>query len=195
MKTKKNSYFCYYFFITIIKWAGFIFFGGRIINKEKIPCNEKVILAGNHVNNYDPYLICSSTKRPVHFIAKKELFSNPISKWFFTKMHLIPVDRSKKNPEAKKISLELLKEDKVIAIFPEGTWHKEKDLLPFKPGAVDYAKCSGSKIIPFAIIGNYHFRSNPKIVWGDPIDIGDMDIIAGTKYIEDVIRKLIKDNK
>lgn len=192
---KKNSYFGYHFFLTIIIPLGYLIFGGKIIGKENILKEDGFVFAGNHVGNYDPYLLCNATKRPLHFIAKKELFSNFITKWFFKTMHLIPVDRSKKNPKAKQYAIDLLKENKIVCIFPEGTYHKEDILLPFKPGAVDFAKKSQKQIVPFAIIGTYKFRSNPKLIIGKPIDVTNLDIMKANKYLEDIIRKMILDNQ
>lgn len=191
---KRNSYFGYHFFLSLIIPLGYLIFGGKIIGKENIPKEEGFIFAGNHVGNYDAYLLCNATKRPLHFIAKKELFSNFITKWFFNTMHLIPVDRSKKNPEAKKIAIDLLNDDKIVCIFPEGTYHKKDILLPFKPGAVDFAIKTKKKIIPFAIIGNYKFRSKPKLIIGKPIDVSNMEIIKANKYLENVVKKMIINN-
>lgn len=155
-----------------------------------------MILAGNHTDNFDPYLVFSGTKRPVHFIAKKELFSNKIASWFFHVMGLIPVDRKKENPEAKAQTIELLNSDKIVAIFPEGTFRNKKDLLlPFKKGAVEFAKKANSLIVPFAIVGQYKFRSNPQIIYGQPIDVKNMNLEEANKFLEQKVRELIIENK
>lgn len=192
MKKKNDNYFFYHFFANILKIAGIIVFGGKIIGKENIPKKDGCILAGNHLSNFDAYLFFLATNRPVHFIAKKELFEGHLG-WFFRLMHLIPVDRTKPNPKAKEIVLDLLKKKQIIAIFPEGTYHKKDLLLPFKPGAISYAEHSGAPIIPFAIISTFKFRCQPKIIFGKPIDVqkikGDK-----VKYLENVVRNLIIEN-
>lgn len=189
---KNNNYFFYHFFAFFIKIAGIIVFGGKVIGKENIPKKGGCILAGNHLSNFDAYLFFLASHRPVHFIAKKELFEGKLG-WFFRLMHLIPVDRQKHNPEAKKITLDLLEEGKVIGIFPEGTYHKKDLLLPFKPGAISYAEHSGAPIIPFAIVSTFRFRCHPKIIFGKPIDVSK---IKGdkVKYLEDTIRNMLIDN-
>lgn len=189
---KKDSYLGYHFFSTVIKWAGKIVFGGKVLGKENIPKDGSCILAGNHLSDFDAYLFFLSTKRPVHFIAKKELLDGKFG-WFFKIMHLIPVDRKKHNPEAKKYVLDLLAQNKVIGIFPEGTYHKKDLLLPFKPGVISFAEKSGAPIIPFAIISTFKFRCKPKIIFGKPIDISK---INGDKvaYLEEVVRNLIIEN-
>lgn len=195
IKKKKNSYFGYHFFVSIVVPLGYLIFGGKVINKNKMLKDEGFVFAGNHVGYYDAYLLCSATRRPLHFIAKKELFSNPITKWFFHTMHLIPVDRKKKNPEARSKALKILHDNKILCIFPEGTFHKEDILLPFKPGAVDFAIKSKTKIIPFAIIGNYKFRSNPKLIIGDAIDVSDMGVEEANKLLKNIIYNMIIENQ
>ena len=191
-----NNYVGYHIFYSIIKLAGNIWYGGKVIGKENIPKTSSCILAGNHTCNFDPYLLFKGTNRPIHFIAKKELFKGPFG-WFFKTMHLIPVDREKKNPEAKEFTLELLKNNKIIGIFPEGTFHdkgsktKSELLLPFKPGAISFAEKSGAPIIPFAIIGKFKFRSKPTIIFGEPIFVDKIKEEDKVKYLENLIKEMI----
>ena len=125
--SKHKNYIGYHIVSKIIKLAGDIWFGAKVEGKENIPKTSKCIFAGNHLSDFDAYMLFSSTNRPIHFLGKKELFDSHFG-WFFKMMHLIPIDRSKKNPESKEEVIELLNEEKVIGIFPEGTYHK-KDLL------------------------------------------------------------------
>ncbi len=172
--------------------AGIIVFGGKVIGKENIPQEGGCILAGNHLSDYDSYLLYLATKRPIYFIAKKELLTGRFG-WFFKIMKLIPVDRSIHNPEAKKEAVKLLQEGEIVCIFPEGTYHKDTTLLPFKPGAINYAITSNTPIIPFAIISSFKFRCHPKIIFGKPIYPSK---IKGdkVKYLEDVVLDLINKN-
>lgn len=196
---KKNSYKFYYFFSNLAIFLGQIVFRGKCYGIENIPKIGGCILAGNHTCNYDAYLLLKSTKRPIHFIAKKELFDSAFG-WIFKKMHLIPVDRSKKNPESKQIAIDLLKNGEIIGIFPEGTFHdkdskiKKEILLPFKPGAVSFSLKSGAPIIPFAIVGKFKIWSKPKIVFGKPIYIEKIQDDK-IQYLENVVKDLIIKNK
>ena len=162
----------------------------KIIGKENIPKEGRCILAGNHESNFDAYLLFCGTKRPIHFLGKKELFEGKMA-WFFKMMHLIPVDRKNKNPEAKQAALDILEEEKVIGIFPEGTYHKEDILLPFKPGAISFAEKTGAPIIPFAIVSDFKFRSKTIIKFGKPIYINKVKAKDKVKYLEDTVRKMI----
>lgn len=193
MKRKRNdNYFGYHFFSTILKIAGKVWFGGKVEGRENIPKDGGCILAGNHLGGCDCYLLFLATNRPVHMIAKKELFDSPLS-WFFKAMHLVPVDRNHKNPEAKKEAIKILNEGKVLGIFPEGTYHKKDLLLPFKPGAISFAEKTGMPIIPFAMDFSYKFRCNPKIRFGKPINVSELKCDDKVKFLEDIVRDMLID--
>ena len=198
MKNNDN-YIGYHLFSNILNFIGHILFWDKVEGKENIPKEGACILAGNHTSIFDAYLLFRGTKRPIHFIAKKELFKGPFG-WFFKIMHLIPVDRENKNVEAKEFTLNLLKNNKVIGIFPEGTFHdkdsktKKELLLPFKPGAISFAEKSGAPIIPFAIVGKIRLFSRPKIVFGNPININKIPHNK-VKYLEKTIKEMIIKNK
>lgn len=153
-----------------------LFFTPKIIGKENIPKSGKVILAGNHTSNFDCLLLISSTKRNIHFLAKKELWNGP-KKIIFANMGLIPVDRKNKDHQALSSSIAYLENNLLIGIFPEGTTEKEGKMLDFKIGAVKMAKDTNSPIVPFIITGNYKlFFKNLRIEFLKPIMIsGDLN--------------------
>ncbi len=153
-----------------------LFFTPKIIGKEYIPKSGKVILAGNHTSNFDCLLLISSTKRNIHFLAKKELWNGP-KKIIFANMGLISVDRKNKDHQALSSSIAYLENNLLIGIFPEGTTEKEGKMLDFKIGAVKMAKDTNSPIVPFIITGNYKlFSKNLRIEFLKPIMInGDLN--------------------
>lgn len=165
-----------------------LFFTPKIIGRENILPEGRIILAGNHTNNLDCLLLISATKRNIHFIAKKELWQG-LKKIIFANMGLIPVDRRKKSPEVIEKAKEYLESDKVIGIFPEGTISKTKDLLPFKYGAVKMAKETNSFIVPFVITGKYRlFSRDLKIKFLKPIKVND-DLEKENTRLRDLIVK------
>lgn len=176
------------FLIRILYWP-------VIIGNDNIPKKGRCVLAGTHIYDFDPILIMASTKRNVYFIAKKELHDGKFG-FIFRWAGTIPVDRSKKNPNARIKAEEALNNGKIIGIFPEGTTIKKKgELLPFKYGAVSIAKKTNSKIVPFAIIGEYKLFSKIKIVFDKPIDISKLDLEEANKLLREKIVNLIEKNK
>ena len=170
------------------------FYFPKKINKDNIPKTGSLILAGNHTSNNDALLLMSCTNRIIRFLAKKELYNNKIGALFFKKMGVIPVDRSKKNPEVIKQSCECLSNGFLVGIFPEGTINRTGDIImPFKYGTVKMAKDTNSLILPFAISGRYKFlRKSVKVIFGVPYKVtGNLD--DEKKILENKVIKLLKE--
>ena len=162
--------------------------------RNNIPKSGSVILAGNHTNNLDAAIMIAGPKRVVHMLAKKELFKSKISNAFFRSMGCIPVDRKIHDENAKSEAIEVLKNNEVIGIFPEGTVNRTNDIiLPFKYGAVSFAKKTGAYIVPFAITGKYKlFRKSIKITYGKPYKVkGDLE--KENEILRDKVYKLMKE--
>ncbi len=160
----------------IVKWLFIIIYRPKIKGKKYIPKGEGIVLAGNHKNNLDCAILMASTRRCIHFLAKEELFKG-IFGWLFKGIGLIPVKRKTKDGKALPRSIKYLENDKVIGIFPEGTFNRgEGVILPFKIGAVKMAHDSKRKIVPFVIKGNYkifRLKNGPRIEFFEPFEVTD----------------------
>lgn len=172
-----------------------LYYRPTIIGKENIPLDGPIIIAGNHKHLFDQNSVIIATKRPVHYMAKKEYFDDKKVAWFFKMAGCISVDRSKKDNKAVESALSVLKDGGAIGIFPEGTRNKTKEfLLPFKFGAVSMAKKTDAYIVPFGIAGDYKFRTrNLKIKFGKPFKVGDMPLDEANKKLYNKVGKLMKD--
>lgn len=182
----------YRFARPIIKFFVKIVLRPKFIGLDNIPKSGKVILAGTHTNNLDCLLLISSTKRSVHFLAKDELWKGP-KKIIFSNMGLIPVNRREKDKSVIPTTINCLKKEKLVAIFPEGTFSKEHKLLPFKIGTVKIAHDSNTPIIPFVIKGKY-FKKGLKIVYGKPFKIESEDLELENKRFREKIENMLKEN-
>ena len=190
---KYNDAFLYRVLRPLITLLFKFIYRPKIIGASNISKSGGIILAGNHNHNMDAAFLISSTKRNIHFLAKIELFKG-LKKHFFNNMGLIPVDRSKKNHKSLEIAYEYLKNNKVIGVFPEGTFGKGK-ILPFKMGAVKMAYETNSEIIPFAITGDFKiFSKNLKIVFGSPIKITSNDLEKENEKLRDIVVKMVSEN-
>ena len=170
-----------------------IFYRPNYIGLKNIPLNGQIILAGNHKSNLDCIYLMSSTKRPIHFLAKQELFTG-IKKIIFNNMGLIPVDRKNKSHHSLELAEKYLNSDKVIGIFPEGTFNKSNDtILPFKIGAVKMGYDTGSMIVPFTIKGNYKIlRKGLTIEFLEPISITNSNLEIENKRLEEIIKNSLE---
>lgn len=171
----------------------------KIINKNKLPKKGGFILAGTHTSYYDPIIVGNATLRPIHYVTKKELMDTPVLGALLRFNGMISVDRTKKNPDAKNEIVETLKLGQIVCLFPEGTINRtkgEKEILPFKFGAVSAAQKSGVPIIPFAITDAKLFRYKSKILFGHPIYIKENDDLEKVnKQFEQTVIKLLREVK
>lgn len=128
-----------------------IFFRIKIKGRENLPDQGGVIVMSNHISAFDPPLLAAIFPRPVRFMAKKELFENPIIRIVLFLADAFPVDRSKNDITAVKKALSIIKEQEVLGLFPEGTRHPEGKLGNPKAGSVMLAVKSGAPILPVGI--------------------------------------------
>jgi len=113
-----------------------------------IPILGPVILASNHISYFDPPLIANGQLRVVHYMAKIELFKNPIFRLLITSFGAFPVKRGEGDIGAFKTFLNHIKRGRVVLIFPEGTRSKDGELGRGQVGAGMLALRSGTIIIP-----------------------------------------------
>ncbi len=123
----------------------------KIYGAENIPENSGAVLCSNHINLSDPLIYAVYLKRPLYFLSKSELFVNPFVSWILKKVHCVSLDRGKTDTKAYKRAVTLLKENKILCIFAQGTRVKEEEVKAAKSGAVLFAIKGGVPIIPVAI--------------------------------------------
>lgn len=122
---------------------------------ENVPSDHNnYIVAINHTCAVDPiFVACPKQVPPLHFMAKVELFKNPIAAWFITHMYGFPVKRGKGDTSAIDYGIKIIEDGHVMAICPEGRRIKDKDGVPqkAKAGVAVIAKATGADILPAAI--------------------------------------------
>lgn len=168
--------------------------------KENIPDNGGVLLCSNHINNLDPILVGMMVPRPVYFMAKEELFKVPVLGKLVPHLNAFPVKRGMSDREALRKGLAILKEGKVLGLFPEGTRSKTGELGKGLAGAGFFALRTDVQIVPCAIIGPYKPFNKVRVVYGKPIDLTGLRENKGTaeqatELIMSEIRKLIESSK
>lgn len=170
------------------------------IGKENIPKEGGVLLCTNHIHNFDPPIVGMMAPRPISFMAKEELFNVPVLGKILPHVNAFPVKRGMSDREALRTGLKVLKEGKVLGLFPEGTRSKTGELGKGLAGAGFFALRTDADVIPCAIIGPYKAFSRLKIVYGKPIDMKTLrenkaSAEETTEAIMEEIRKLIEQHK
>lgn len=169
-----------------------VFYRMEVKGGEHLPPEGPVVCVANHASLIDPIVVGCSLKRQVSFLAKEELFRIPVLNWIIRALGAIPVKRGRGDRGAIKSALEVLKNRKVLALFPEGTRYRDNTIHPLQPGAALLALETGASILPVLIGGTHRmgFFSFPKIkvVIGQPffLNVGGERkerIRAGTQEI------------
>ena len=170
-----------------------ILYRPKVYGKENIPEEGAVIFVGNHIHAFDPVGVMTNTKRIVHYMAKESVFKG-LPGILFKHIGLIKVYRTKSNPRAVVEAVKILRNGGTVGIFPEGTRNRtERELLPFRHGAVAIAKKANTKLIPFAIRGKYQiFKKGLEIEFGEPVDVSKMVIEEANEYIRNEVLKLLR---
>ena len=132
----------------LCRWIARTFFALSVEGEEHVPKQGPIILAPNHVSNLDPVLVGIAMRRRVHFMAKKELFRNPLIGWFLRAVQAYPVTRERVDPSTLKRTLSFLAAGRVVMMFPEGTRGDGRALRPAKPGIAVVAARSGAVVVP-----------------------------------------------
>lgn len=155
-----------------------------------------LIIIGNHYSVLDVVYPCLLTDRPIHFMAKHELWKGGLMKKFVIKCECIPVKRDGSDVQAIKDAMRYLKNDGVVNIYPEGTRNRSyADLLPFHAGAAALSIKLQVPIVPIVQIKKLKPFRRSHIIYGDPIEfrqfynkrVSKEDIEACDKQLRDAI--------
>ena len=124
---------------------------------EHFPLDGAVIIAANHVTNFDVFPMQISLPRPIFYMGKAELFKVPVVESVFRNMGAFPVYRGEKDQWAVRHAAQVLAHGQTLGMFPEGTRSKGSGLAVAKTGTARLALEAGCPIVPMAIIGSDKF--------------------------------------
>lgn len=189
------------FFYTIVRWGLNIIFLGmyrlHIEGREHIPSEGAVIIAPNHKSYFDPPLVgVAIKKRVVHYMAKEELFRNPLFGWILRQFGTFPVKRGSVDRTAVRQAVKELKNGNALGIFPEGTRIKRSGLGRFHSGMASLALMTGTPVIPVAIVGSAdmpHKKGPLAVLIGMPIQVKKQKAESGeVEALNEAVKKEIQ---
>lgn len=171
----------------------------KVYGRDEFPKEGPVIVVPNHLSNFDPPVLGYAIPRHAHFMAKAELFVNPISRFFCTWLGAFPVHRGTVDKIAIRHAMGLLKHKEVLGIFAEGSRQKPGKLGRFHDGAASIALRTGVGIVPIATIGTYDIqRHGVAIIIGELIPVRKdkataENIKAVNEAVKNAIQRMIDD--
>jgi len=172
----------------------------QVEGKENVPEHGPVLICSNHISNLDPVVVGITSPRDIYFMAKEELFEKKGLGLLLRNVHAFPVKRGMKDRQALRRALDVLKDQNVLGLFPEGTRSKTGELKRGLAGAGFFAIRSEATVIPCAIIGSYKSKEPLKVVYGKPVPMAELrERKASSQEVTDVImgdiQKLLDHNK
>lgn len=189
-------------------WSKFVLLGPlmRLLSRptieglDRIPQHGGAILASNHLAVVDSFFLPLLVPRRITFLAKREYFTAPgpvgwLKKQFFTGAGQVPVDRSGGSAaqDAMDTAIRLLREGKLLGIYPEGTRSPDGRLYKGKTGVARMALDARVPVVPVAMIGTDKVNPIGSRMWkphhvhirvGEPLDFSRYAGMSGDRFIE-----------
>lgn len=176
----------YAFFKKILKYVFWALFRLEVEGRENIPNDNALLVASNHISNWDPIILAVASDRQIRFMAKASLFKIPILCSLIKALGAFPVHRGEADPSSLKHAISHLKNGDAVGIFPQGkrcmktepkdtevkagvgmiAYRSKADVLPVSIKTVKY------KIMPFRRV---------YIKFGKVIPNADLKIESGTQ--------------
>jgi 1-acyl-sn-glycerol-3-phosphate acyltransferase len=132
------------------------------IGREHIP-DGPVIFAANHRSFLDPFIIGTMSRRPLYYVAKKQLFANRLQAWFLNSLGAFPVDRGNGDQQTIETAKAILARGDSVLIFPEGTRVRPGPPGRAKRGVGRLVLEAGVPVVPLALIGTTDVRRGWRI--------------------------------
>ena len=144
MATARYFFGPLFFMQNRLEWTG----------RENIP-DGPCVFVSNHLSNWDPPLVTRVVDRPVSYLAKKELYSDPFFKNLVLAYGAISIDREKPEKSTFKAVKEMLSQGWNLGMFIEGTRSKTPGVLGLPHiGPAYFAKANKLPLVPIGIIGS-----------------------------------------
>lgn len=176
-----------------------IVFRLKVVGVENVPKDEGIILCCNHTSMTDIAFLVVTCRRQIYFMGKEELFHNKILGAFFKAMGGFAVKRGSGGGEAIETGVNIIKDNKVMGIFPEGT--RSKDGIPknAKSGIAVIVSKTGAPVVPVSVYreGKLRLFCKATIRYGKPIPAQELamkdDSRAELKRVAELIMsKIVK---
>jgi glycerol-3-phosphate dehydrogenase (NAD(P)+) len=140
-----------------------VYFRMQRIGRENLPRSGPLLLASNHRSFLDPFVIGTLVRRPVYYMAKRELFEKRWQAVLLNALGAFPVDRGAGDGDAMETARAILLRGDCVVVFPEGTRVRPGPLGEPRRGVGRLALETGAPVVPVAVIGSDAVRRGWRI--------------------------------
>ena len=169
----------------------------KIHNKENnpngyLPKKRSFVVAANHQSYTDPPAIAALINVKFAFIAKEELFRNPIFSLMIRIAGAFPVtrDNARSGEAAIALAREKIKKGRVLVIFPEGTRSKNGRIGRGRPGVASIASKANAPVLPMCLMYGRRGRNTIDVAFGKIIDPDDVALLNTREFTERIMTEI-----
>ena len=190
-------------FIRAVCWATFKILGRlRFEGAERVPRTGGVLVFPNHRSDCDPPVVHAVSPRPMHFMAKSELFEMRLTSWAMWFSEAFPVRRGEPDRAALRHAAELAKIGEAVCVFPEGQLSTDGKVQPVKAGVALIVRMAGvpcvclglrhtEEVVPYGSLRPRFSKHRVEAVWGEPRTFAkDAPAEEITGWIESELKRL-----
>jgi 1-acyl-sn-glycerol-3-phosphate acyltransferase len=146
---------------------------------ERVPSSGGLLVFPNHRSDCDPPVVHASSPRPLHYMAKSELFEMRLTSWATWLMGAFPIRRGAPDRAALRHAAELAKLGEAVCVFPEGQLTETGQIQEIKPGVALIVRMAGvpciclglkhtDEVVPYGSLRPHFSKRRVEAVWGEP---------------------------
>ena len=155
----------------------------RVKGRENVPLSGGLLILANHLADADPVVVQFACPRPLHYMAKSELFQIPVFNNLIRMCGAFPVKRGEPDRASIKHAVKLLRMGEVVCVFPEGQLSENGELQELKPGIALLARMAECQVICVGLSNTNRIMPYGKLIprpslrftwakWGQPRRFG-----------------------
>ncbi len=157
-----------------------LYFRWEIVGREHLTRAGGGLLVCNHASFLDPPLAGTPWPRPIHYLAREDLFDIPLLSWWMRHCSVIPTRRGPGSLYSLRRVIQLVKSGEVVLVFPEGTRSPTGELQDPRGGVGFLIKMTGAPVYPCYIDGAFEAwprdariprPRNIRVIYGAPVTL------------------------
>ena len=168
------------FFFHVLQFLAYLplklIYPTRIIGRKNLP-KGRCVISVNHTSSLDAPLLAANLFEKKYFLAKEEIFRNKFKGGFVKFLGGMPVNRVQPSLEQIKNALKVLKNNKKLVVFPEGTRRGDKvdkgEMGETKNGVAFFAVKTKSPVVPVWLNTKPKLFRLTRIIIGEPYELTD----------------------